>query len=267
MSLVWVLAACGGATPMPIAPVAPRATESRSGDGSIDARLERIRTALRDLEGAEGALNTWPLGLLTVWRSQIPTDVEVADWSARSQRIARVGLEAEWERSEHTFGPGPVYLERRLAGLFARLDARFRPPALRVRPEWPVTPVIVASPYGWRRDPLHGRRRFHAGIDLAGGRGDVVMATAPGKVVRAAWDRGYGRHVLLRHPGGWESLYGHLEQIFVQEGEQVDLGSPVGLMGSTGRSTAPHLHFEIHRDGQSVDPQRFLDEVGFIVLR
>ena len=93
------------------------------------------------------------------------------------------------------------------------------------------------------------------------------MATAPGVVEAAGWDRGYGRRVLVRHPGGWKSLYGHLERIFVRMGDPVDLGSPVGLMGSTGRSTAPHLHFEIHRDGEHVDPERFVDEVGFVVAR
>ena len=260
-----VSTSCGGATPAPV-PFTAAPERPAAADASIDGRLDRIREALVRLEGRPASTG-WPLELLTVWRSSIPLPEEAAAWSAPEQRISRVGLEAEWERTEQRFGPGPVYLDSRLERLFAALDARFRPPRHRVRPEWPVTPVIVASPYGWRRDPIHGRRRFHAGVDLAGRQGDVVMATAPGVVEAAGWDRGYGRRVLVRHPGGWKSLYGHLEQIFVRVGDPVDLGSPVGLMGSTGRSTAPHLHFEIHRDGQHVDPERFVDEVGFVVAR
>ena len=100
----------------------------------------------------------------------------------------------------------------------------------------------------------------HEGIDIAVPIGTPVRASGGGTVEAAGTDPDYGLYTLLRHPGGYESMYGHASRLLVQKGEQVSAGQVIALTGSSGRSTAPHLHFEIRRQGQSLDPLAFVKE-------
>jgi murein DD-endopeptidase MepM/ murein hydrolase activator NlpD len=100
----------------------------------------------------------------------------------------------------------------------------------------------------------------HEGIDIAVPIGTPVRASGGGTVEAAGTDPDYGLFTLLRHPGGYESMYGHASRLLVQKGEQVSAGQVIALTGSSGRSTAPHLHFEIRRQGQSLDPLAFVKE-------
>jgi len=113
--------------------------------------------------------------------------------------------------------------------------------------------TAVYSPYGVR----HGRR--HQGVDLPLKTGDPVCAAFDGKVRISAWTGGYGNLVVIRHANGLETFYGHLSKCEVQPGEWVSAGQVIGLGGSTGRSTGPHLHFETRYQGYSFDPQRLID--------
>ena len=100
----------------------------------------------------------------------------------------------------------------------------------------------------------------HPGIDIAVAAGTQIRASGGGTVVMAGTDSAYGLFVLLRHPGGYESMYGHASRILVREGDEVTAGQVIALSGSTGRSTAPHLHFEIRREGRSLDPLTLVKE-------
>lgn len=123
----------------------------------------------------------------------------------------------------------------------------------------PVSGAIdISSTFGMRVDPFLGRPAFHTGIDFRGDIGDAVRATGNGMVVSAGWSGGYGRMVEIDHGHGLSTRYGHLSSIVVQVGQMVKIGQVVGRMGSTGRSTGPHLHYETRVDGDAVDPQRFL---------
>ena len=119
-------------------------------------------------------------------------------------------------------------------------------------------PARVSSGYGWRADPLQGRSRFHGGIDLAAKYGTTVPAAASGTVVTAEAQGSYGLTVVLRHPDGFESRYAHLASLDVTAGDTVAQGQQVGRVGSTGRSTGPHLHFEVTQAGRRVDPEQFV---------
>lgn len=115
---------------------------------------------------------------------------------------------------------------------------------------------VVTSPYGYRAR----FRRMHKGIDLSLAVGDTVRSAAGGTVKSVGFDRrGYGRYVVVLHPTGAETLYGHLSASLVAEGDAVGAGSPVGLGGNTGRSTGPHLHFEVRWGGLSLDPSELFD--------
>lgn len=118
--------------------------------------------------------------------------------------------------------------------------------------------VEFSSGFGIRSDPFLGRPAMHSGLDFRASTGDPVRATANGKVVTAGWQGGYGRLVEIDHGNTLSTRYGHLSEIHVKVGDTVRIGQLIGAVGSTGRSTGPHLHYETRVDGDPVDPQRFL---------
>jgi murein DD-endopeptidase MepM/ murein hydrolase activator NlpD len=118
---------------------------------------------------------------------------------------------------------------------------------------------IRSSDYGYRRNPFGGiSGEFHSGVDLKGAVGDPIYATGDGTVERCDYHGGYGNCVVLNHINGYQSLYGHMTSVNVTQGQKVKAGDVVGFLGSTGRSTGPHLHYEIRKDGQDIDPEPFL---------
>ncbi len=131
----------------------------------------------------------------------------------------------------------------------------------------PVDGVRLSSDYGMRRHPVLGGRRSHKGVDLAGPTGSPVRATADGVVGRADWFSSYGLYVSLEHGGSIETRYGHMSRLNVAAGQQVRKGDIIGFVGSTGRSTGPHLHYEVRIAGQAVNPIPYMqsDEVRLAV--
>jgi murein DD-endopeptidase MepM/ murein hydrolase activator NlpD len=121
-----------------------------------------------------------------------------------------------------------------------------------------VGEVEFTSGFGIRSDPFLGRPAMHTGLDFRAQTGDPVRATANGKVASAGWSGGYGRMVEIDHGNGLSTRYGHLSEINVKVGDVVKIGQVIGEVGSTGRSTGPHLHYETRIDGEAVDPQKFL---------
>ena len=115
----------------------------------------------------------------------------------------------------------------------------------------------LASGFGYRIDPVYHVTRFHAGMDFAAPTGTDVFATGDGKVVFAGWKQGYGNCTIIDHGFNYETLYGHQSQIKVHEGQSVKRGDIIGLVGSTGKSTAPHLHYEVHFKGEPQDPRNY----------
>jgi murein DD-endopeptidase MepM/ murein hydrolase activator NlpD len=116
----------------------------------------------------------------------------------------------------------------------------------------------ISSNFGARRDPINGRQRQHNGIDIAAPRGTPIDAAGDGTVVFAGWQRGYGNTVIVEHADGRRTRYGHAEKLFVQPGETVEAGQVIAAVGSTGRSTGPHLHFEVIEADRRIDPLRAL---------
>ncbi len=124
----------------------------------------------------------------------------------------------------------------------------------------PVAQMRITSNYGMRKDPCDGKQKRHRGIDFAGKIGTELMAVAPGRVVSAGERVGYGTTVEIDHGLGFTTLYAHLSQITVSRGDWVRPGTVVGLGGSSGRSTGPHLHYEIRYKGAQFDPAKFVKE-------
>lgn len=116
----------------------------------------------------------------------------------------------------------------------------------------------VTSPFGVRTDPILGTAALHSGMDFRAPIGMSAKVTAPGVVVKAGWNGGYGRMVEVDHGNGFSTRYGHLSEIDVNVGDKVDAGAIIGKTGSSGRSTGPHLHYEVRHNGEAIDPLRFL---------
>lgn len=131
----------------------------------------------------------------------------------------------------------------------------------------PAPGAPISSGFGVRADPFLGRAAFHSGIDFERDAGDDVRTTAAGRVTNAGWSGGYGEMVEVDHGGGLVTRYGHLSSILVKTGDEVRIGSLIGRAGSTGRSTGPHLHYEIRVNGDAVDPMRFLNAGRLLATR
>ena len=116
----------------------------------------------------------------------------------------------------------------------------------------------ISSRYGYRKNPFSEAREFHGGIDFRGKVGDEVVTTADGVVEKAEYVKGYGKHVVIKHKKGYKTLYGHLSSIEVTKGQKVEAGEKIGEIGSTGRSTGPHLHYEIIRYGRTINPGKYI---------
>lgn len=114
----------------------------------------------------------------------------------------------------------------------------------------------MASGYGWRVDPVYGTRRFHEGMDFTAPTGTDVYATGNGRIIEAGWQQGYGNRIVIDHGFGYHTLYAHLHKILKRSGT-VHRGDVIGLVGSTGKSTGPHLHYEVHYHGAPVDPRNY----------
>jgi murein DD-endopeptidase MepM/ murein hydrolase activator NlpD len=124
----------------------------------------------------------------------------------------------------------------------------------------PVTGEIdETSPFGVRMDPFVHEAAMHTGIDFRGEIGEPIHVTAAGTVTIAGWSGGYGKMIEVNHGNGLATRYGHLSEIDVSVGDQVRIGQVIGKLGSTGRSTGPHVHYETRVDGEAVNPQKFLD--------
>lgn len=163
-------------------------------------------------------------------------------------------------------GAAPSGDEARLRALFDqwRKAEQSRPdkprrPRYEAPPSGPaVRPRAVTSAMGMRVNPILGRRMLHAGADLSARTGMEVYATADGSVAYAGKAGGYGLLVRIRHQHGYETRYAHLSRVAVGAGAPVRKGQLIGQVGSTGRSTGPHLHYEVRRDGRPVDPLAFI---------
>ena len=126
----------------------------------------------------------------------------------------------------------------------------------------PIVKGWMSSPFGERVDPISGKKAWHEGMDFAGAKGSKVIAVANGVVVFAGYRDGYGQMVEISHGKDMRTRYGHHEEVLVHAGQSVKRGDVIALMGSSGRSTGPHVHFEVLKEGRPVNPARYVSAVA-----
>jgi len=196
----------------------------------IDTKARNMRSVLADL-GVDGART--PVEA-SIGGPFVPVRPPQAGASAFERQLYRINVaRAQIDRYSHALVAVPV-----------------RKPV--------IGEVDMSSPFGMRMDPFLGRPAVHTGIDLRGDIGEPVRATATGRVSIAGREGGYGNMVEINHGNGLATRYGHLSQIDVKVGQLVRIGEVIGRIGSTGRSTGPHLHYETRVNGEAIDPQKFL---------
>ncbi len=194
---------------------------------------------------------------------------QLSDFEARTRRLAIVAGLSDTVRGGLGGPSSTPASSQDVAGQSQALSARLsllesqfsrRTELIAATPTvWPVHGA-VNSGFGVRPDPFTGVPAFHEGVDISTARSEPVLATADGIVLRSGWAGEYGKAIALAHGDRYETLYGHLEETLVTEGQTVHRGDRVGLVGSTGRSTAPHLHYEVHVDGHPVNPLEYILE-------
>lgn len=137
-----------------------------------------------------------------------------------------------------------------------RFETLYAPADLRqARLTWPVVgPYRISSNYGHRQHPISGSTRFHRGVDIAVPLGTPILSVAAGEVVFAGWKRGYGWVIDIAHGQGWQSRYAHAHAIGVKKGQHIVAGQVIGQVGRSGQATGAHLHLEIAREGEPMDP-------------
>lgn len=149
--------------------------------------------------------------------------------------------------------PDPVRLQLQMLETRARTEDK-----LATQPSiWPVSGTVTSG-FSWRQSPWGEGREFHQGIDIAVNLGTPVVAAADGRVVQSEWAGGYGNVVQIDHGNGIVTIYGHNASLLVQAGQNVKKGQVISLAGSSGKSTGPHVHYEVRVNGAAVDPTRFL---------
>jgi murein DD-endopeptidase MepM/ murein hydrolase activator NlpD len=148
-------------------------------------------------------------------------------------------------------------LARRPGNIFSRGDLNVLPSL------WPVNGRLMGG-YGVRSDPFSGEGAMHTGVDISAPQGTPVRATADGIVLHAGWNSGYGRCIIIDHGNNYQTLYAHLSRMEVIEGEEIRQGEVLGAVGSSGRSTGAHLHYEVRIGSTPVNPYRFLERASTI---
>jgi hypothetical protein len=197
----------------------------------VDSKARNMHNVLSDLSGL--GVHVGKISKSAISGPFVPIKPPLPNASAFDRQLYRVDLAwAKIDRYNHLLADVPV--------------------------RKPVAYMDVTSPFGIRRDPFLGTPAMHTGIDLGGDVGEPVKATADGTVKVAGWDGGYGNLVEIDHGNGISTCYGHLSQIDVAVGQKVRAGQIIGKIGSTGRSTGPHLHYETRIDGEPVNPQKLL---------
>lgn len=238
---------------------------------SLAAALERFRGVASPLRLSAAQGSPMPKPLAGAWATLLDEvdrflQLPKSKTSVLDAVRTRLHLETELDSDRQLFGDIPPDLAERVPLALRRLSAKVTAMTVkqrRVNPatfRWPTEPFIVTSGWGSRLHPIHNEYRFHSGVDLAAELAQPVYAAETGTVVFSGWNGAHGKQVELQHDEHFATRYSHLQTLMVGPGAVVKKGQLVGLAGQTGQATGPHVHFELRRDGESIDPEELIPE-------
>ncbi|MDB5652590.1 MAG: putative metalloendopeptidase [Tardiphaga sp.] len=272
-------AASGSLKPSPINDIAAPTTQpdrqARLGTRILNAvlpnhfaKVQGVDTVITRLQASLDQVESKQLATLTAAEETMDSKVRRMRGAVSEIGLNMAQLEAATPRAPMGGPYVPVKLaadagpfERQLFRTYntrAQLEKLNRTMALVPYRKPVVGEIEFTSGFGVRTDPFLGRPAMHTGLDFRAATGDPIRATANGRVTSAAYSGGYGKMVELDHGNGLATRYGHMSEILVKVGDSIKIGQVIGLVGSTGRSTGSHLHYETRIDGEAVDPQKFL---------
>lgn len=209
-------------------------------------RIETLAAHMRDASGLQ--TDEFNFDQPVAQGGPLAAEAQEFDWVDLQTQLNQLALQLD--RREKELSVLDEVMAQRQRSKQAQLSGR------------PIVKGWLSSAYGNRIDPITGQPAWHAGVDFAGSQGSDVVAVASGVVVFADRRDGYGKMVEIHHGNGISSRYGHHEKLLVKAGEVVNKGDVIGLMGSSGRSTGPHVHFEVLRNGRNIDPSQFISDVA-----
>lgn len=187
----------------------------------------------------------------------------VGELSERSEIIERIinsiGVKIPEEEKESPENSGGLFIEQpeaKLDELLFKTDRYLK--TVRYLPVGSPVRGKITSRYGKRKDPLNKKSAFHSGVDLEGKKGDKIRATANGVVIKAFRNGGHGNYVMIDHGNGYTTSFSHMKKFVVRKGDRVERGQLIGYVGNSGRSTGPHLHYEIALNKRTVNPSKFM---------
>jgi murein DD-endopeptidase MepM/ murein hydrolase activator NlpD len=217
--------------------------------GELQARLARL-DAIGDRLGGMVGIRTQELQQPVPGRGGAPgADVQQASLEELSSAVEQIALGVERRGDHLSLLESELVLRDVMAWLLPSID--------------PLPDGLPGSRFGWRRDPFSGRRAMHEGIDFNAPHGTPIVAAGAGVVVFSGWHPAYGRQVDIDHGSGMVTRYAHASRLLVKQGDIVRRGQRIALVGSSGRSTGAHLHFEVRVDGEPRDPLAFLRQSTF----
>lgn len=225
----------------------------------LSRRCESMQLVLADLQQRDDNLYRVILGAEPIPMSSRKGIAFNADYYDNISRLANTQLAADLTRKVDLLEK-QTYVQ---AKSYEQIIELAKTRELRMENIPAIQPVLnkdltrVASGYGVRIDPVYHVPKFHAGMDFTAPTGTEVFATGNGKVTFSGWKQGYGNTVIINHGFGYETLYAHLFKSLVRVGQQVKRSDIIALVGSTGKSTGPHLHYEVHLQGHHIDPRNY----------
>ncbi len=231
-------------------------TQSRGAINAVAARMAQLNAQVNRLDamGAEivhlAGLKKSGFDFSEPAGEGGPASNDEKPWQVGDLNAATSSLSQRLWHEEHELTALEALLTHK------KLNAQIIPRGKPVRGGW------ISSGYGWRTDPFTGEREFHYGIDFAGHEGARVHAVAAGVVTWAGPRYGYGNLVIINDGDGYTTYYAHNKKVMVKVGQIVKRGDVISLMGETGRATGPHVHLEVHKDGEPIDPWRFVWKQG-----
>ncbi|MBB6671678.1 peptidoglycan DD-metalloendopeptidase family protein [Cohnella nanjingensis] len=253
------------------------ASESQSLEQTVESKTEEIAAVQKELDRltSEAAKTQARIEQLHALENKLKTFIDKYGSSAKLPMDAAASAEGLASDADGAAMDGLSLLASQVPDEFGELSALIdtmtltmeasmqqaeekRLEAASVPSGWPTVSRRLTSGFGYRTDPFTGRSTYHAGIDIAGETGDPVYAAGEGTVKETGFHSERGNYIILTHRNGVESWYMHLRKIGVKEGEKVERGDLIGQLGNTGRSTGPHLHFQVVVQGEPVSPLPYL---------
>ncbi len=225
--------------------------ESRKQQQELDTKIAALEKSKKEQEAA----------FIEEKESLISNAVsELAERSDLIEEIVgSIGIKLPKKSSTNTENSGGPFIAEQAQyqdELIYRADRYLK--TIQVLPLGRPVPGRVTSSYGKRKDPLNRKAAFHTGVDFRGKRGQEIRATADGVIKKAFRNGGHGKYVMIDHGNGYTTSFSHMQKYLVRRGDRVKRGQIIGHIGNTGRSTGPHLHYEIALDGKTVNPYNFL---------